>query len=281
MEKLNPKKARLGLGNKKAVKNVLVLVACGLSPLFMPAHPSIWASSPPALGVNQAAQNSESQQLLVQGVEQLDADQWDAALESFQQTLTIQRQLGNLYGEAVALNNLGIVYYYQGNYEQAIALFRESMQIFWDIDERSGIGASLNNQSITSLRLEDYQKAIELCHGAIAIFRTMGDHIREAAALNNMGFVYESLGEYGRGIGYFQEALVTAQDHGDRSGEVLALSNLKEAYQKLGQADQAMVFEQQALVTEQQMQANPERTVSSNDNLLIRQNERSLVLIFY
>ncbi|NEQ24707.1 MAG: tetratricopeptide repeat protein, partial [Microcoleus sp. SIO2G3] len=124
------------------------------------------AASPPTVFAQTSDNPTEAERYLAQGVEQLDANEFEAALESFQQVLAIQRQKGERFGEAIALNNLGIVYYYQGQYEQAIAFQREAMQIFWDIygasnntdtASRSGIAVTLNNQSIAYRQLEQYQ----------------------------------------------------------------------------------------------------------------------------
>jgi len=249
------------------------------------------AASPPTVFAQTSDNPTEAEKRLAQGVEQLDANQFEAALESFQQARDIQRQIGERFGEAIALNNLGIVYYYQGQYEQAIAFQQESMQIFWDIyrasnnadsASRSGIAATLNNQSIAYRQLGQHQKAIELCHGAIGIFRNMGDHTREAAALNNIGVAYEAIGEYQRAIGYFQEALSTVQGNSDVRGEVITLSNIGEAYSKLGQSDQAVKFEQQANAIAQKIgeDVGIGGVTNSNDHLLVRENKRSLAIVF-
>jgi tetratricopeptide (TPR) repeat protein len=274
-------------------KNLLLPFSLSVLSLLMPFHASVSAASPLPTVLAQSLEDRKAQadQLLAQGIEQLDANQLDAALQSFQQALAIQRQIGDSsnsdrvssqFGEAVALNNLGIAYYYKGEHEQAIASYQESMKIFWSLYDRSGIAASLNNQSIVSLELGDYQKAIEFCHGAIGIFRNMGDRTREAATLNNMGLAYEKLEEYQRAIGYLQEALTTAQDNGDVRGEVITLNNLREAYSKLGQSDKAKELEQQALAISQEVEAqvDTEEAVTSNDFLLIRQNKRSLAIVF-
>ena len=250
------------------------------------------AVSPPTVFV-QTPDNSkaEAEKHLAKGVEQLEANQFEAALESFQKARDIQRQKGERFGEAIALNNLGIVYYYQGQYEQALAFQRESMQIFWDIygasknvdsASRSEIAVTLNNQSIAYRELGQHQKAIELGHGAIGIFRNMGDRTREAAALNNIGVAYEAIGEYQRAIGYFQEALFTVQGNSDVRGEVITLSNIGEAYSKLGQSDQAVKFEQQANAIAQKIGENVGigGIPSSNDHLLVRENKRSLAIVF-
>lgn len=249
------------------------------------------AASPPTVFVQTPDNPTEAENHLTQGIEQLDANQFEAALESFQQARDFQRQLGEHFGEAIALNNLGIVYYYQGQYEQAIAFQQESMQIFWgiyrasnnaDSASRSGIAVTLNNQSIAYRQLGQHQKAIELCHGAIGIFRNMGDRTREAAALNNIGVAYEAIGEYQRAIGYFQEALFTVRDNSDVRGEVITLSNIGEAYSKLGQSDQAVKFEQQANAIAQKIgeDVGIGGVTNSNDYLSVRENKRSLAIIF-
>ncbi|NEQ26251.1 MAG: tetratricopeptide repeat protein [Microcoleus sp. SIO2G3] len=165
------------------------------------------------------------------------------------------------------------------------------MQIFWDIygasnntdtASRSGIAVTLNNQSIAYRQLEQYQKAIELCHGAIGIFRNIADRTQEAAALNNIGVAYEAIGEYQRAIGYFQEALFTVQGNSDVRGEVITLNNIGEAYSKLGQSDQAVKFEQQANAIAQKLgeDVGIGGAINNHDYLLVRENKRSLAIVF-
>ncbi len=263
-------------------------VAFALVSVLTPFNPSMGASRQPLMVentrevVSTTAQKAQAEKLLLRGVQQLDANQVAEALESFQQALEIQQQMGDRYGEAVALNNMGVAYYYQGDYEQSLVSSQQSMKIFWELYERSAIAATLNNQSIAKFHLGEYQRAIELCHGAIGIFRTIGDRTREAVGFNNTGMAYEILGDNPRAIGYFEEALATAQDIGDPSGEVFALNNLAEAYNKLGKSEQAREFEQQAMAIAQtiETQAGTGGMVSSNDRLLIRQHQRSLVLVF-
>lgn len=265
-------------------KTLLLPFAISLLSVLLCLQSQVGAESPLPNLLTQASetQNTQAEKLVAQGVEQLDSNKLEAALQSFQQALTLQRQIGNRFGEAVVLNNLGVTYYYQGQYEKAIASYRESMQILWKIYDRAGIGAALNNQSIASLQLGDYRKAVEFCHGAIAIFRTLGDPTREAAALNNMGLAYEMLDDYERAIGYFREALTTAQDNSDFPGEIAALKNLEDAYSNLGQQDKVKEVEQQVLVVQEEIgkQGSTVGSVSSNDYLLLRQHERALAMVF-
>lgn len=265
-------------------KTFLLPFVLGLFSVLVFHSSQVRAESPLPNLLTQASetQNIQANKLVEQGVKELDSNQLDAALESFQQALTLQRQMGNRLGEAVVLNNLGVTYHYQGQYEKAIASYRDSMQILWKIYDRAGIGAALNNQSITSLQVGDYRKALEFCHGAIAIFRTLGDPRREAAALNNMGIAYEKLDDYGRALGYFREALTTAQDNSDIPGEIVALRNLEDAYSQLGQPEKVKEVEQQLLIVQEQInkQGSTVGSVSSNDYLLLRQHERSLAMIF-
>ncbi len=274
-------------------KYLLLPCAFWILPLLMYFNPGVEATSlpPTVLAQTLEAPKVKAEQLLAQGIEQLDANQFDAALQSFQLTLNIYRQSGNRFGEAVALNNLGVAYDYQGQYEEAIAFHRESMKIFWEIGNRPEIGASLNNQCIAHRHQGEYQKAIALCHGAIGIFRNMANlpngnrstsRKRQAVALNNMGIAYEMLADYERAIGYFQEALITAKDNGDARGEVITLKNLEEAYSKLGQSERAKEFEQEALAISQKISeaVGTGAIASRNDYLLVRQNQESLAFIF-
>ena len=75
------------------------------------------------------------------------SDQGDyaGARALYEESLTIQRQLGNQQGIADALNNLGNVAYAQGDYAGARALHEESLTIRRQLGDQRGIADSLGN----------------------------------------------------------------------------------------------------------------------------------------
>ena len=84
-------------------------------------------------------QEAEAERLFEQGKKQFRSSQFDEALKSWKDSLTIFRQIGNRKGVANSLNNLGIDYRRLGSYPKAIDYHQQSLEIKKEIGKRQGI----------------------------------------------------------------------------------------------------------------------------------------------
>ena len=169
------------------------------------------------------------------------------ALNHWQQSLDLARELGDLPGQWKALNNLGAVYQDQGDYPKSIEYLEQTLNIAREIGDRQGEGNALGNLGLTYNELGEYQRAIDFHQQSLAIKREIGDRRGEGNVLGNLGIAYKELGEYQRAIDFHQQYLAIAREIGDRRGEGNALGNLGVAYDSLGEYQRAIDFHQQNL----------------------------------
>src|SRR3990172_5913212 len=71
----------------------------------------------------------------------------------------MSRRIGDRWGEAAALNNLGNVLLAQADYRQARALYAESLAIKRDLGHQEGGAASLDNLGRAAYGLEEWGEA--------------------------------------------------------------------------------------------------------------------------
>ena len=190
---------------------------------------------------------AEADRLFNQGIKEFYRSQYPQALQSWQQALTILREIGNRRGEGNALGNLGGAYYFLGQYQLAIDYYQQALTIYREIGNRRGEGNALGNLGNAYYSLGQYQLAIEYHQQHLTIAREIGDRRVEGNALGNLGNAYNSLGQYQLAIDYYQQALTISREIGDREGEGNALGNLGLAYNSLGQYQLAIDYYQQAL----------------------------------
>ena len=93
----------------------------------------------------------EADRPLQQGIQQYQVSQFEAALQSWQQSLKLYRKLKDRLGEGAALGNLGVAYDSLGNYPKAIDYHEQrlAIAIFRKADHGGG-GAKtfcIHNQS--------------------------------------------------------------------------------------------------------------------------------------
>jgi len=190
---------------------------------------------------------AEADRLLNLGNEQHKKSQFRAALQSWQQALTIYREIGDRQGEANSLGNLGSAYYSLGQYQVAIDYHQQSLAIEREIGSRQGEAISLGNLGSAYDSLGQYQVAIDYHQQSLAIAREIGDRQGEANSLGNLGNAYDSLGQYQVAIDYHQQSLAIKREIGDRQGEAISLGNLGIAYHSLGQYQVAIDYYQEYL----------------------------------
>jgi tetratricopeptide (TPR) repeat protein len=177
--------------------------------------------------------------------------EYQRAIEFHQQSLAIDREIGDRHGEAVSLGNLGIVYESLGKYQRAREFHQQSLAIDREIGSRHGEAHSLGNLGNVYNTLGESQRAIELYQQSLAIYRELGDPRGEASSFSNLGNVYNALGESQRAMNFHQQSFTIFHKLGDRQGEATSLNNLGYALLKTEQFSQAeIVFKQSIEVYE-------------------------------
>ena len=169
------------------------------------------------------------------------------AIEAYQTSIKIAKEVDSSVDVAKALNNLGIVYGDLGQYQQAIDCHQQNLICFREIGDRYRQGMVLGNLGNAYYRLGDYAKAIDFHQQHLTIAQEIGDKQGEGNALGNLGNAYDSLGDYAKAIDFHQQHLTIAQEIGDKQGEGNALGNLGNAYKNLGDYAKAIDLYQQHL----------------------------------
>jgi tetratricopeptide (TPR) repeat protein len=190
---------------------------------------------------------------------------YSRAIEYYQQSLQIQRDMGNRYGEASSLNNLGDIYGSLGEYSRAIEYYQQSLQIQRDIGYRHGEATSLNALGNIYDLLGEYLRAIESHQQSLQIHRDIGNRHGEATCWRDLGRVYHSLGEYSRAIEYYQQSLDMARTLNSDHREVNSLNALGSVYHSLGEYQRVIKYCQQSLDMARDIDNHHAETASLNN----------------
>jgi tetratricopeptide (TPR) repeat protein len=94
---------------------------------------------------------------------------------------------------AASLTSLGNVYYSLGEYQKAIEFYQQSLAITREIGDRGVEGKSYMGLGNVYYSLGEYQKAIEFYQQSLAIKREIGDRGGEASSWFNLGVTYYKL----------------------------------------------------------------------------------------
>ena len=142
-----------------------------------------------------------------------------------------------MQGESQTLGNLGVVYYWWGQYAKAVEYYQKDLTICRRIGEVLGEGIALNNLGAVYKEWGQYAKAEEYYEQDLAISRKIGNEKGEAKALVNLGQVYAHSGDYHNALANFTKGLAIYQKIGIPLG--WAKKCIGELYLDMGDIEKA------------------------------------------
>ena len=169
------------------------------------------------------------------------------ALDYYNQALPVFRQVGNLNGVSMTLDNMGEAYQTLGELEKALDSFNQALSIFRQAADRENEASALVNIATVYADLGEPRKALDYHIQALPLFRQVGDRNNEAIDLGDIGFIYNDLGEHQKALDYLNRALAASRQVGDRDGEANALNNIGNVYSASGEGQKALEYFNQAL----------------------------------
>ena len=128
--------------------------------------------------------------------------QYQEAMVYYEQSLLLDRKLGNRYNEAVKLNNMGEDARLQGDYLQAAALYLDALAIAKEVGDRDGEFVYLSNLGGAQVGLGDHEAAVATLQQVIETSGENGLILDET---------YQFLAQAHLALGHLQEALTAAQ----------------------------------------------------------------------
>jgi CHAT domain-containing protein/tetratricopeptide (TPR) repeat protein len=227
-----------------ATWNILRLII--LSALIagsVPFGASITFSAPTQTQISR----NEADRLFQQGIEQYQKQQLEAAIDSWQRSLTLYRTLQDQLAEATILKNLSAVYLRLQNYDAAITHLEQWLMITRALKDQSGEISVLTALAETSTKQGRYVKAIEYYQQNLELVNKQGDRATVARTLGNLAIAHKVLGRYVTAIDLNQQAIKILQELNDRRTEGRVYGNLGNAYEALGDYDQAIAAYQKSI----------------------------------
>jgi serine phosphatase RsbU (regulator of sigma subunit)/Tfp pilus assembly protein PilF len=165
-------------------------------------------------------------------------------------------------GMAEAYKNIGIGYFFQGNYTEALRNWEPSLRLFELMNDEEGVANILSNrgsvyftQGTYSLALEDFLRALPLA--------LKSDNKKRIATLDlNIGSIYsEQASMQDSALSYFHRALKIGESIGYYDLVGLTLVNLGELYMVMENYDSALYYFDKSMTV---VSNNLDRSISLN-----------------
>lgn len=163
------------------------------------------------------------------------------------EALQLARAGGDERNQVVALNLLGTVARYAGQFAEARMLHLEALTLTHALHDRRSEVWTRNNLAAVAHTLNDWQAALSNYADALQIVHEIGDRRGEATLLSNLAGVHVARGEYAQALDVHNQALTLAHSIMDRKSVLRVLVNLGETYRVLGIYPEAQTYTERAL----------------------------------
>lgn len=223
-----------------SLTSALISPSLSLSPLGVPAQTT-------------QARKAQADRLLREGIYRYAGDNYERALKSFAEALSIYQAIGDKAGIGETLYYLGRVYHDQEEYEPALNYYQQALPLQQAAGDGNGQQATINmmgrvyyEQGRQFSKQGQYQQALENFQQVLAINKKLGQKQAEGLTLNQIGMAYTNLGEYESALDYYQQALAIPPPYFTEYRGAM-LFNAGRLYQALGQYELALKFYQESL----------------------------------
>jgi signal transduction histidine kinase/Tfp pilus assembly protein PilF len=165
--------------------------------------------------------------------------QWQKSFEYSERAYDLAMEANDQLQAARLMNNMGALYFEQQNFQLAILQFKKGYELATKVNDLATRIRSLNNVALNFVQSNQLDSAMAYARLSIKLNETAGAPYLTSFANRVIGDVYLAKGSYDSAQAIYVRALEMAQSQGVKSFEAGVLHRLGNAYLLAGKLDQA------------------------------------------
>lgn len=156
--------------------------------------------------------------------------QWQKSFEFSEEAYELAISANDQLQAARLMNNMGALYYEQQNYLMAIEQFKKGYELATQVNDLSTQIRSLNNVALNFTQVNQLDSAMEYARRSIKMNENAGSPYLTSFAHRVVGDVYLARGNYDSAQAIYTRSLEMAREQGIKSFEAGVLHRLGNAY---------------------------------------------------
>ena len=154
----------------------------------------------------------------------------DSARQILNQSLELAEYINFPRGKADALNNIGISYDIQGDYQKSLKYMLEALSIYESINYATGKARGYNNAGMVYYNLNDVSKSLEYHLKSLRQEQEIGDSIGIAYSMIHVGELYRERNQIDSSFFFFEESLRILTNLQDEEGLTYVYNGMGSLY---------------------------------------------------
>jgi CHAT domain-containing protein/tetratricopeptide (TPR) repeat protein len=172
---------------------------------------------------------------------------FDDALGSYKRAFAIQERLGERPHQAQVLQNIALVQFEIGRFSEARASYQRVLQLIDPVESAKLYADVLNNLALAEQKSGQPDAALRHYSQALAMVITLQSTREQARSLHGLGATYYDIGNRPEAAAYFTRALELRKAESDPYGRLASLRALADVYRDSGDITGAIARREEAL----------------------------------
>lgn len=165
-----------------------------------------------------------------------------SALDYYFKALPIQKAIKDNSGLSYTYNNIGLIYSNQNNFEKALENYKLALDLRKKENNLPGLASTYNNIGIIHMNQKKYDLALEDYFSSLKIDSLLNDPSGISTSLSNIAIVYLDAKEYDKALDYFNKGLKLRIELNDQRGIANSYNNLSTVYEKMGDFQKGIAY---------------------------------------
>jgi CHAT domain-containing protein/tetratricopeptide (TPR) repeat protein len=178
---------------------------------------------------------------------------FDQAIDYYNQALALRWQIKDRAGESNTLSDMGVVSFGQNKYEQDINFQNQALEIKRELNDRAGEARVLYLTADAQFQAAHYAQVTALVDEALPLYQALDDRLGIGRIYNLRGRVSFNLGKLDEAVLNYEKALENYQAAKDRGAEGPTLHNLGLVKDRLGLYDEAITLFEKSLAIRREL----------------------------
>lgn len=207
------------------------------------------------LKLSQSKSEKEKVDLMNKIAGNLRYNQIEKGLGYGKQALSSANRIAYKEGAAKALHNIGLLYYYKGDYIMALEYYLRAKNVFDQIKNIKGTSDTESSIGSVYFSLGQYKKALEIYNSALKKYEESGNLIGTAQVKDNIGTLHYYLNDKKKSLKYNLEAITLFQEaaYTENTSYSTSLTNLGVNYFENGDLKNAEKYYKKSMLINQKI----------------------------
>ena len=183
----------------------------------------------------------------------LKTNAYDSAIDYYQKAYELDKNRSNIVGLARHHDNIGLVFYYKGDYNQTLSHFLERLSYCEQLADSTCISAASNNSGLVLINLGRYEDAMGYTLRSLKIDEALEYQPGILSSQMGLGNINFYLKNYDRAIAYYLDIVATCEAMGNQEIRICyAYNNIASIYFQQLEFEKAAEFFKKSLALEEE-----------------------------